>query len=116
MLADPNRLGTLTPQLEGVSVLCWLMGTAAGDRHALAELNGARLASMLDAIVDTPVRGVVYEAAGSLDQALLRRGAEVVCRAAETHRVPAAVVEHDPAGRAGWLRAMVAAVERVLGA
>ena len=116
VLADPYRLATLTPRLEGVSVLCWLMGTAAGDAETRAELNGARLESMLGAIVDTPVRGVVYEAAGSLDQALLRRGAEVVRRAAEVHRMPTAIVEDDPGDRATWLGAMLAAIDRLLGA
>jgi len=28
-LADPDRLMTLMPHVEGVSVLCWLMGSAS---------------------------------------------------------------------------------------
>src|SRR5689334_16768909 len=59
VVTDPNRLATVTPALEGASAVCWLMGTA--DEHAL---HGPRLASLLDFIVDTPVRGLVYETGG----------------------------------------------------
>jgi hypothetical protein len=45
--------------VEGVSVLVWLLGSVAGE--AAATLHGPRLESMLEALVDTPVRGVVYE-------------------------------------------------------
>ena len=28
VVADPDRLGTLLPGIEGVTVVCWLMGSA----------------------------------------------------------------------------------------
>lgn len=59
MVADPDRLGTLMPHLEGVSVVCWLLGSVTGA--AAEALHGPRLESMLMALVDTPVRAVVYE-------------------------------------------------------
>ena len=108
VLADPNRLAALTPHLDGVSVLCWLMGSAEGD--GVAELHGERLAALLESLVDTHVRGVVYEGAGSVEPELLQHGAELIARAAETWRMPAEVVD------AGGTPALVAAVERVLGA
>jgi hypothetical protein len=111
VLADPERLGTLTPHLDGVSVLCWLMGSAEGD--AVAALHGERLATLLETLVDTHVRGVVYEAAGSVDPELLEQGAALVARAGETWRMPVEVVEQDPAG---WTSAMAEAVEQVLAA
>ncbi|MGI8805443.1 MAG: hypothetical protein ACR2IN_07100 [Thermoleophilaceae bacterium] len=113
-VADPDRLGTLTPSLEGVSVLCWLMGTAGGQPEAVAALHGPRLESMLEAIVDTPVRGVVYEAAGSVDPACLAGGAALARRAARTHRMPVELIVSDPAGHDPWLEAAVGAVEAVL--
>lgn len=112
--ADPGRLATLTPQLEGVTLLCWLMGTADGAPEAAAAVNGPRLESILGAIVDTPVRGVVYEAAGSVDRRVLEAGAAVVRRAAETHRMPAELVRGDPAERPAWLADATAAVDRAL--
>ena len=59
-VADPDRLGTLLPLLEGVSVVCWLMGTADAE-----PLHGPRLRSLQVKLVDSPARGLVYEAAGS---------------------------------------------------
>jgi hypothetical protein len=112
--ADPGRLGTLMPQLDGVSVLCWLMGSAGGDADAVAALHGPRLESLLETLVDTHVRGVVYEAAGSVDAELLERGAALIRRASDTFRMPAEVVAHDPADVEGWTREMAAAVDRVL--
>jgi uncharacterized protein YbjT (DUF2867 family) len=91
VLADPNRLGTVMTQLHGVTLVCWLMGSAEGG--TAEALHGPRLRTLLERLVDTPVRGVVYEAAGS---------------------IPAEVVEADPRDRDAWLAAMTGAVERLL--
>ena len=64
-MADPDRLGTLLPLLAGVTVVCWLMGSAEGEDAA--ALHGDRLESLLAKLVDSGVRGLVYEAAGSVD-------------------------------------------------
>lgn len=111
-IADPNRLSTLTPHLEGVAVLFWLMGSATGE--AAAELNGQRLEAILGHIVDTPVRGVVYEGAGRQDPSLLERGAAAVRRASKTHRMPARVVAAHPEDPGAWLEAMRRAAAEVL--
>jgi hypothetical protein len=108
VVADPDRLATVMPQLAGVSVVCWLMGSAA------AELHGPRLRTLLERLVDTPVRGFVYEAAGSLDPDVLSAGAAAVREAAERWRIPAEVVDADPADRETWAAAMTAAVGRLL--
>lgn len=113
-LADPDRLATLVGALEGVSVLCWLMGTASGPPRAVEAVHGPRLRSMLAAIVDTPVRGVVYEAAGTAPAAALRRGAAIVREAAASHRIPAELIEQDPGDRGGWLDGAGRAVGRIL--
>src|SRR5436309_3417691 len=73
--ADPARLTTLLPHLAAASVLCWLMGTAAGDPQEVEALHGPRLVSLLETLVDTHVRGAVYEAAGTVGPALLEAGA-----------------------------------------
>jgi hypothetical protein len=111
-MADPDRLGTLMRELAGVTLVCWLMGSAEG---ATAEgLHGPRLRTLLERLVDTPVRGVVYEAAGSLDPELLAGGAATVREASVRWSLPAEVVEADPGDREGWLAAMTAAVARLL--
>src|SRR5436305_13986691 len=106
VIADTNRLATLTPDLDGVGVLSWLMGSAAGD--GVEALHGERLEALLETLVDTHVRGVVYEAAGAVDPALLEQGAALVRRASETWRMPAEVVESADAP------ALAAGVDRVL--
>ena len=110
VVADPDRLGTILVQLAGVTLICWLMGSATGA----GDLHGPRLETLLERLVDTPVRGIVYEAAGSVEPALLASGAAAVRAAAERWRLPAEVVEADPADHTAWLAAMRAAVERLL--
>jgi nucleoside-diphosphate-sugar epimerase len=112
VVADPDRLGTVMPQLAGVSVVCWLMGSA--DAGAAADLHGPRLRTLLERLVDTPVRGVVYEAAGSVDPELLSAGAQAVLGAGARWRIPAEVVDADPSDRDTWVAAMTGAVGRLL--
>jgi hypothetical protein len=110
-LADPDRLATIVPALSGVSVVCWLMGTAA----ASPEVHGARLQTLVEHLVDTPVRGMVYEAAGSVDPSLLERGSQIVRVASETWHIRGEVVSADPSVSEEWLGAMKEAVRSVLG-
>jgi nucleoside-diphosphate-sugar epimerase len=112
VLADPDRLGTLMTQLHGVSLVCWLMGSAEGG--TAEGLHSPRLQTLLERLVDTPVRGVVYEAAGSLGPELLAGGAAAIREASARWSIPAEVVEADPGDREGWLAAMTAAVGRLL--
>jgi len=108
VVADPNRLATLTPHLDGVTVLVWLMASAEGD--GVEALHGERLTALLETLVDTHVRGFVYEAAGSLDAALLDRGGALVRQAGETFHMPVEVVD------SGAAVALADAVDRVLAA
>jgi hypothetical protein len=112
VVADPDRLGTIMGQLAGVTVTCWLMGSATGA--TAADLHGPRLATLLERLVDTPVRGIVYEGAGTVEPALLSGGAAAVRAAAERWRMPAEVVEAEPGDHAEWLAEMRAAVGRLL--
>jgi nucleoside-diphosphate-sugar epimerase len=112
VVADPDRLGTLMPQLDGVSVVCWLLGSAAGD--SAADLHGPRLQTFLERLVDTPVRGFVYEGAGNVACALLTNGAAAVRAASITWRIPAQLVDTEPANLDAWLADLTAAVGRVL--
>ncbi len=114
VLADPDRLATVMPHLAGVSALCWLMGTAHGPEEAMAALHGPRLASMGEALVDTHVRGLVYEAAGTVPERLLAGGEAAVRRLSSTYHMPVEVVRHPPADLAAWVAAMTSAVDRVL--
>jgi hypothetical protein len=113
-VADPNRLSTVLPEIEGVSVICWLMGTAVAEPEVVAAIHAPRLETLLERLVDSPVRGFVYEAAGSVQRRWLVKGAAIALRAAKTYWVPVEVVETDPSEHGPWLAAMRAAVERIL--
>jgi hypothetical protein len=110
VVADPDRLATLVPVLGGVTVVCWLMGGASDS----PGVHGDRLRTFMEHLVDTPVRGFVYEAAGVVGAALLERGAQIVRSAGETWRIRAEVVSADPAAHDAWLEAMKGAVERTM--
>jgi NADP-dependent 3-hydroxy acid dehydrogenase YdfG len=111
-LADPYRLATLTPHVANVSAVCWLMGSATGDD--VKALHSTRLQTMLERLVDTMVRGLVYEAAGSVDASVLARGADAVRAAQKRWHMPTEVVDASPSDHAAWLAAMTAAVECLL--
>jgi hypothetical protein len=65
--------------------------------------------------VDTPVRGFVYEAGGTLDAEVREAGVSAVRAAEARWHVRVAVVHADPRERAAWLGQMTGAVNGVLG-
>ena len=112
---DPDRVGTLRYALDNVTLLLWLLGTATGDPEKIAALHGSRLEMMLERTVDTTVRGVVYEAAGTLPAELYASGVREMQRANERNEVPYALLEADPGDRPAWRGAAHAAVRSLLG-
>jgi nucleoside-diphosphate-sugar epimerase len=113
-IGDPDRIGTLTYALDGVTILCWLMGSARGTPEQLAALHGSRLKMLLERTIDTTVRGVVYEAAGTVDPALLASGAAIVRAACAYSEIPYALLEAAPEDPAGWVAGALACVEKLL--
>jgi uncharacterized protein YbjT (DUF2867 family) len=111
-VGDPYRLATLLPHIANTSALVWLMGSATGDD--VEALHRTRLQTTLERLVDSPVRGMVYEAAGTLPPSLLREGAAAVRKAAVTWQMPNVIVEQDPSDHGAWTAAMKAAVEQVI--
>ena len=94
-VGDPDRIGTLMGALAGVTVVCWLLGTVPDP-----DLHGGRLRMLFEKLVDTPVRGVVYERA-------LPEGEAIARDAAERWRIPVEIVDPDGDARP--------AVDRLLG-
>jgi uncharacterized protein YbjT (DUF2867 family) len=113
-VGDPNLVGTLAPALAHVGVACILLGSAAGTPDQLAALHGTRLDMLLERMLDTTVRGVVYQAAGSVDARLLRAGAQRVRQACERSMIPYELLGADPAAGEGWIAEAVTAIERAL--
>jgi nucleoside-diphosphate-sugar epimerase len=114
VLADPDRVSTVVPAFEHVSVACLLLGSATGPVEQVEALHGTRLEMMLTKMLDTTIRGVVYESAGRVPEATLAAGAARIRGACEGSRIPHALIEAEPEPHDGWLAAAVAAVERVL--
>lgn len=114
-VGDPDRIGTLMEGLAGTTVVCWLLGTATGEPEAVAALHGPRLRMLCEKIVDTPVRGLVYEAAGTVPDDVLAGGRAVAQAAQETWRIPLEVLVTDPTQHDRWLSDAIAAVQRLLG-
>ena len=112
VVADPYRLATLMPQIANTSAMVWLMGSAEGDD--VEALHSTRLQTVLERLVDTMVRGLVYEAAGTVGDELLREGAATTLAAQERWHMPTEVVGADPGDHPAWVAAMAEAVERLL--
>jgi uncharacterized protein YbjT (DUF2867 family) len=101
-IADPDRPGTLLDLVGDVAVLVYLLGSATGEPEGLAAIHGPRLERLLEHLVDTPVRGIVYEASGSVDDAVLAAGAELVNVAGRTWRIPVEIFSGERNDPSGW--------------
>jgi hypothetical protein len=115
VVADPDRVASILDHVADVTLVFWLLGSAVGEPEATAAVHGPRLERMMEKLVDTPVRGFVYEAAGRVERRHLERGAEIVCEAADRWRIPVQVVTEDPGDWEAWTEAMLAAAERLIG-
>jgi uncharacterized protein YbjT (DUF2867 family) len=116
VVADPDRVGTLAPAFEHVAAACILLGSATGDSSALAALHGTRLEMLLSRMLDSTVRGIVYEAAGTVDPTILAAGAQRVRAFCEDSLIPYALLDGDGDGDGdgAWPAAGADAIDRVL--
>jgi putative NADH-flavin reductase len=114
-IGDPDRIGTLRYALENVTILVWALANASGpDAERVAALHGSRLKMMLEKTTDTTVRGVVYEASGSLDEATLASGMHEIRWANETNEIPYALLDADGTDVPAWVAGARAAIEGLL--
>ncbi len=104
-VADPNRVATLVPALDHVAVVCVLLGSASGP-----DLHGSRLEMLMTRVIDTTVRGVVYETS----RAARGTGAEIVRRACGRSQIPYSLLSAEIADHASWLAEAVGAAERLI--
>jgi len=111
-IGDPDRIGTLRYALDNVTVLLWLLGTASGPN--VDELHGSRLRMMLEKTTDTTVRGVLYEAAGTVGERAIASGAAELARAQALNEIPGALLEADPRDPDRWVTAAREAIEHLL--
>ena len=103
---DPDRIGTLRYACENVTILVWALGTATGDDpEKVHALHGSRLNMMLERTIDTTVRGVLYEAAGTLPDEVFASGREVIERMCRKNEIPFAFLDADPSDPDAWATA-----------
>ncbi len=106
---------TISPAFAHVGVVVILLGSAQGDAD-LESLFSTRLDMLLERMLDTTARAVVYESAGSAGAALLASGAERVRYWCERSLIPYGLIETDPADHERWLDDAEAVVISTLGA
>jgi uncharacterized protein YbjT (DUF2867 family) len=110
-IAEPDRLATLAGALEQVTVVCWLLGSAAGPPADVHSLHTSRLESFLAQAIDTAVRGFVYEAGGITASAEARAAGERIVRTvAERNALPTALLR-APGYSDAWLGQARSAVD-----
>jgi hypothetical protein len=111
----PERLATLRGALDGVGIACWLLGGAEGEEQQLQELHTLRLEFFLTQMIDTTVRGFVYEAHGSTPAAAaLAEGEQIARRMCERNAIPLAVLGGEDGEEPAWQQRARAAIEDLL--
>lgn len=97
-----------------MAVAYLLLGSARGERQQLEALHGTRLEMLLSRLIDTTVRGVVYETRGSVPADVLAAGAERLGSVCRRSRLPYALLEAPPELHGEWLAAALDAGERLV--
>ncbi len=113
-IGTPDRLATLRGALENVTILCWLLGTAAGTAEELRALHSTRLEFFLTQAIDTTVRGLVYEGGGEPAE-LLREGEQLTRALARRNQIPAVFLAGAPGAAHEWQEEADAAIAALLG-
>lgn len=101
-LADPLRPDTVLDLVGDVTVVLWLFASAVGPPEELSAIHGSRLERLMERLIETPVRGFVYEMRGSVNPILLEHGNEVIEAAGDTWRVGISSVFVDPKDPHDW--------------
>jgi hypothetical protein len=102
VLADPLRPDTVLELVGDVTIVLWLLASAKGPPEELSAIHGSRLERLMERLIETPVRGFVYEMKGSVNPILLEHGREVIEAAGDTWRVGTSCVFVDPGDPHDW--------------
>lgn len=113
-IGDPDRIATLRYSLENVTIAGWLLGSASGTPSQLADLHGSRLEFFLQQAIDTTVRGLLYEAAGTVNPEILAAGADLVAVKAAYNEIPLRVLEAPPDDIEEWTGQARGAIAQLL--
>jgi hypothetical protein len=115
-IGTPERLGTLRAALENVTVVCWLLGALTGSEEEVRALHGSRLEFFLGQVIDTTVRGFVYEATGiAVAAEVLAAGELIVRTVGGRNAIPVAFLRADLEDPDAWQTDAQDAVDGLLG-
>ncbi|HEV2982689.1 MAG TPA: hypothetical protein VGX51_14765 [Solirubrobacteraceae bacterium] len=115
-VGTPARLSTLRGALDGVTVACWMLARVSGEREELRALHGSRLESFVRQVIDTTVRGFIYDASPhALERQLLQAGSQIVESMAGFNAIPARVIVSVRDDDGSWIASAYTAVEELLG-
>jgi len=114
-IGTPERLATLRAALESVTVVCWLLGAVTGPEEEVRALHGTRLEFFLGQVIDTTVRGFVYEAAGlTVAAETLAAGERIVRTVGARNAIPVGFIRADPEDPDAWLDSAHAVIASLL--
>jgi uncharacterized protein YbjT (DUF2867 family) len=114
-IGTPDRLATLRAALENVTVACWMLGAAHGSEEQLASLHTSRLEFFINQIIDTTVRGFIYEPPGGGASAEISDAAlDIACRVTSRNSIPLLLLKASPEETEQWLSEAHAAISSVL--
>lgn len=137
-IGTPDRLATLRGALDHVTIACWLLAGARGQREQLSALHASRLELFLTQAIDTTVRGFVYDATvrarattpapdrpsehgrggDRVTPEQLAGGTRIVARLTAFNVIPAAVLSADdraePEAPSAWVDRAGAAIDELL--
>lgn len=113
-VGDPDRVGSLVMGFDRVTFVVYLLGSASGDVERVTALHTTRWRMLLEKTVDTTIRGVVYEAAGTVPPDVLAEGVAIAEQARATWEIPLELLTADPADQDGWIEAARASIDGLL--
>jgi nucleoside-diphosphate-sugar epimerase len=114
-IGDPDRVVTLRPALDHVAIACWMLAGAVAQPARLRALHGSRLRAFLGQLLDTTVRGFLYDAsAGAVAPDVLAEGARITQQLTRPNAIPAVVLQGRRAQPDAWLADARAAIDSLL--
>jgi threonine dehydrogenase-like Zn-dependent dehydrogenase len=114
VVGDPDRVSTIAPAFAHIGVVCVLLGSATGSPEQLQALHSTRLDMLMEKMIDTTSRGIVYETVGSVDADLLAAGAERVRWWCDRSLIAYALLDAPTVDSEAWTRTAADAVDEVL--
>jgi uncharacterized protein YbjT (DUF2867 family) len=113
-VGDPDRVGTLVAALDGVAIVVWALARATGQPDAVSALHRDRLRAFLEKTVDSTVRGVVYDALGTVPGEDILGGLFELRRAQEIWNIPILAFASERDEPEAWVAQAKDAVESML--